>query len=102
MIEVGQFRVAKSDVRIDHGRTDIFVPKQFLNGSDVIAIFEQLSGKGVPEDTCLCMARGQASPPGEGSWSTLVPVGLPMRVLPLREIKVVTILTPNLGGGQAV
>jgi hypothetical protein len=87
-------------VRIDHGRAGILVPQQFPNGSDAIAIFQQMGGKGVPEDTCLCMARRQASPLGEGSWSTLVPSGMTHAILPLREAKVVTILTPNLGGGQ--
>lgn len=30
-------------MRVDHGRTDICVPEQFLNGSDVVAVLKQVA-----------------------------------------------------------
>ena len=79
----------------------IDVPQQFLNGYDAIAIFQQLGGKGVPEAGCLCMVRRQASPLRRGVLEYPGSSGMAHAVLPLRETKVVTILTPNLGSGQA-
>jgi hypothetical protein len=35
-------------VRVDHRRRDVRVPEQFLHGSDVVAILEQLCRKRVP------------------------------------------------------
>ena len=34
-------------VRVDHGRTDIGVPEQFLNRADVVAIFRKMRGEGM-------------------------------------------------------
>ena len=40
---------ALQDMGVDHGGADIFVTKQFLHGTDIIPILEQVGGKGVPE-----------------------------------------------------
>jgi hypothetical protein len=48
------------DVGVDHGGFDIFVAEEFLDGADVVAVLEQVGGKGVAEsvatdallDTC--------------------------------------------------
>jgi hypothetical protein len=37
------------DMGIDHGRADILVPKEFLDGADVIACFKQMRGKRMSE-----------------------------------------------------
>ena len=37
------------DMRVNHRGLDAGVSEQFLNGSDVIAVFEQVRGEGVPE-----------------------------------------------------
>jgi hypothetical protein len=37
------------DMGINRGRTDILVPKEFLDGTDVIACFKQKRGKGMSE-----------------------------------------------------
>ena len=37
------------DMGIDHGRADILVSKEFLDGSDVIACCKQMRGKGMSE-----------------------------------------------------
>jgi len=42
------------DVSVNHGRGDVFVSEEFLNGADVLAVFKQMSGETVPE----CMATG--------------------------------------------
>ena len=34
---------------IDHGRSEILVPEQFLNRSNVVASFEQMSSKAVSQ-----------------------------------------------------
>ena len=36
-------------VGIDHGGANVLVAEQFLNGADVVAGFEQMSGKTVPK-----------------------------------------------------
>ena len=36
-------------MRVDHGRTHIGMPEQFLNGADIAAGFQQMSRKAVPE-----------------------------------------------------
>ena len=36
-------------VGVDHRRIDVFVSEQLLHGADVVAVFEQVSGEGVPE-----------------------------------------------------
>jgi hypothetical protein len=43
---------AIQNVRVNHGRTNVAVPQKFLNGSNVIAIREQMGSKRMPE----CMA----------------------------------------------
>ena len=51
------------DVSVDHGRLDVFVTQQFLDGAEVVVIFQQVRGKGVAEG----MGRdpfGDASLPG--------------------------------------
>src|SRR5574337_694217 len=107
------FSTPIQDVRIDHRRAHIPMAKQLLDRPDVVSVLPQAGGDGMAE----CMARGRLRwrqwgrgedgrrPPG----STLMPGGLEYPcssgmahvVLPLREAKVVTILTPNLGDGQA-
>ena len=37
------------DVRINHRRTHILMSQQFLHGADIIAIFQKVRGKAVPE-----------------------------------------------------
>ncbi len=37
------------DMGIDHGRADILVPREFLDGADVIACFKQMRGKGMSQ-----------------------------------------------------
>jgi hypothetical protein len=52
---------ALQHMRIDHGGADVLVPQEFLHGTDVIAIFQQVRGKTVSErmaataliETCL-------------------------------------------------
>ena len=44
---------------IQHRSFDVLVPEQFLNGSDVVAIFEQVCCKRMPEDVA---ARGHGKP----------------------------------------
>jgi len=45
------------DMGVDHRRFDTFMTQQFLDGADVIAVFEQVSGKpvvqGVATHSCL-------------------------------------------------
>ena len=36
-------------VGVDHGGAHVFVAKQFLNGADVVAVFQQLGGEGMPQ-----------------------------------------------------
>jgi len=36
-------------MRVEHGRADVLVAQQFLNGPDVIAVLEQMGGERVPE-----------------------------------------------------
>ena len=42
----GTFR---EDVRVDHGGLEIRVTEQLLDGADVVAVLEQVGGKGVPQ-----------------------------------------------------
>lgn len=39
---------------LHHGRTDVLVAEQFLDGPDVVTGFGEVRGKGIPE----CVARG--------------------------------------------
>jgi len=51
------------DVQLDHGRGDIGMPHQCLNGSDVHAAFEQVGGEGVPQGvTGSLFVAGEALP----------------------------------------
>ena len=34
---------------IDHGRTDVLMPKEFLDRPDIVAVLKQMGGKGMPE-----------------------------------------------------
>ena len=34
---------------VDHGRLHIAMAEEFLNGSDVVPVFQQVGGKGMPE-----------------------------------------------------
>jgi hypothetical protein len=43
------------DMGIDHGRADILMPKEFLDGTDVIACFKQMRGKGMSESVTTDM-----------------------------------------------
>ena len=36
---------ALEHVGVDHGRLDVFVALQFLDGADVVAVFEQVGGE---------------------------------------------------------
>ena len=36
-------------VSVNHGRADVTVTKKLLDGSDVVAIFQEVGGEGVPE-----------------------------------------------------
>ena len=42
-------RAAVEDVGVDHGCLNILVTEEFLNRSDIVAIFEQVGGEGVAE-----------------------------------------------------
>jgi len=66
---------------VEHGRSHVFVPEQFLNGSNIVPILKHMSGKRVPErvtggvldDPCLvdgvldhslgCHATARLQPP---------------------------------------
>jgi hypothetical protein len=37
------------DVCVNHCSADIFVSEQFLNGADIVAVFQQVGGKTVAE-----------------------------------------------------
>jgi len=36
-------------VGVDHGRADVGVAQEFLDGTDVVTVFKELGGKGVSE-----------------------------------------------------
>jgi hypothetical protein len=36
-------------MRVDHGRLDFFVTERFLNGPNVVPMFAQMRGEGIPE-----------------------------------------------------
>src|SRR5439155_26453129 len=42
-------RTTVEHVLVDHGRTDIVVTEQLLDGADVVAVREEVGGKAVPE-----------------------------------------------------
>ena len=41
------------DVGINHGRADIFVTKEFLNGANVITLYQQVCGKGMAQTVAI-------------------------------------------------
>lgn len=53
-------------LRVDHRRLDVLVAEQLLDGANVVAVFEQMSGKGMaqgvaagsPLDPYACSVRG--------------------------------------------
>src|SRR5512146_1516042 len=82
---------------VDHGRTNILMPQQFLNGTNVISVLQEMGGKAMPEG----MAR-----------NVLADGGIPCRFLhsPLKSgrVDVVTTLFSGarvegaFGGGKEV
>jgi hypothetical protein len=38
---------ALQHMRVDHGRTDVLVPQEFLHGANVVPCFEEMRGKRV-------------------------------------------------------
>ena len=38
-----------TDVRVDHGRADVMMAEQFLNGANIMASFEQVGGEAMPK-----------------------------------------------------
>ena len=36
-------------VRVDHGRSDVLVPQEFLHGPNIVTILQQVRSKAVPE-----------------------------------------------------
>ena len=42
-------RTTIQDVGVDLRRADVSMPEQFLNGTDVLALLEQMRGEGAPE-----------------------------------------------------
>ena len=53
-------RATVENVSVDHGRADVFVPKEALDGADVIAVLEEMGGERVPER----VATGRLRDPG--------------------------------------
>ena len=53
------------DMRVDHGRTDVFMTQQFLNRSYIVARFQQMGREGMAER----MARGPFAQAGTGDGS---------------------------------
>ena len=45
---------------MDHGCLDVFVPQKFLNRSNIVSVFEQMTGAGMSE----CMAGGMLGDSG--------------------------------------
>ena len=46
---VDAFASLVQDMRVDHGRANVLVAKQFLNGTDVVTGLKQMSGEGMPQ-----------------------------------------------------
>lgn len=78
------FAAAIQHLSIDHGRAHIFVPQQFLHGAEVIAVFEQRSGKG--------MAQGMTT---HGFDNASVPRG---RADGAVQHRLVQVMTPSVAG----
>ena len=51
-------------VRVDHGGLHIAVPKQLLNGPDVVAVFQQVRREGMPEGVAGGVLRHPGAPCG--------------------------------------
>jgi len=45
------------DVGVDHGGLDVFVPENLLDGSDVVAVHQEVGGKGVAEGVAADLLR---------------------------------------------
>ena len=43
------FAASIQDMRVDHSRPDVGVTQQLLHRTDVVAVFEQMSGKRMPQ-----------------------------------------------------
>ena len=41
------------DMRVDHSRRNVAVPQEFLNGTDVVAVLQEMRGEGVVEDVAI-------------------------------------------------
>lgn len=42
-------RAFVEDMSVDHGGFDVAVAEEFLNGSDVVAVFDEVGGEGMAE-----------------------------------------------------
>ena len=40
---------ALQHMRVDHGRSDVLVPQEFLHGPNIVTILQQVRSKAVPE-----------------------------------------------------
>ena len=67
------------DMGVDHGRLNVFVAKQLLNGADIITIFKQVRGESVAEDVRsdallnMCFASGVFDRSMEAACVNVVP-----------------------------
>jgi hypothetical protein len=66
---------------VDHGRLDVFVPEQFLNGPDVVPLLQEVGGEGVAEGVARRMlgdprltGRELDSPLDEGLIGVMAPL----------------------------
>ncbi len=72
---------------IDHGGSDVVVAEQFLNRADVMATFEQVSGKGMTETVRsggladLCLDHGAANRLLHQAWIEMMPTLLSCLVI---------------------
>ena len=48
----------REHVGIDHSSSDIVVAEEFLDGADVVALFEEVGGEGVAEGVAACVFGG--------------------------------------------
>lgn len=55
------FTTPVEDVGVDHGRGDVFMAEQFLNGADVVAVFEEMGEVGLDLGNALVFERGLAA-----------------------------------------
>ena len=47
-------RSAVQNMGVDHGRLHVVMAQEFLDSTDVVAVFEQMGGEGVPEGVASC------------------------------------------------